>query len=409
MKSIRKLNHSLWLVFVGCSLSYLLIQLETLYFIFSQEIKGGRNIIEELGIVFFSQGQNLLLAGILALGFYFLRHNKITRGLYVLILAVMLFYLTVNQLFYERFFDHIQFGLVEGEANLSLLWGSFLAELDRVFFINLSLVGCSVFVFAYQLIPNQKPIESAETKHQNKIAIGLLFCWTLVSLWFNTRYNDERNWVNHPFITLTTSLFPNQEEIHIRKKELVNTDIYSLRYGTAPRDITFEGKIPANYPNGYREKPPNVIYIILESVGAKNIFPNPSFNELDSLLTPNLYKWRSQLISFPTIYNIFPGTTSSHFTIHTGGCADVIRNINRLSEIPYMGFTLPELFKKMNYETALFSSLFLYRTKYWYAQMPFDKKFIPDELPKKDLDRNKLTSWGIREEVSIEKSLDWLS
>ena len=76
-----------------------------------------------------------------------------------------------------------------------------------------------------------------------------------------------------------------------------DTDLFKLKFGTFDKDEQ-ENKFFKQYLLDRFPSRPNVIFILLESTGAKNIFQGESFNELDSLLTPNLNALKNNTFIF---------------------------------------------------------------------------------------------------------------
>ena len=99
---------------------------------------------------------------------------------------------------------------------------------------------------------------------------------------------------------------------------------------------------------------PNVLLVVLESVGAKQLFAG---DRLSARLMPRLAeRLAAGGVAFADLYAPFPGTTRSHVALETGG-GDIAGG-DFASEIR-AAFTAPtaaRCFARLGYRTAVFSA-----------------------------------------------------
>jgi len=152
----------------------------------------------------------------------------------------------------------------------------------------------------------------------------------------------------------------------------------------------------------------NVILIVLESVGAKDLLTDGGLPS--RALTPNLRALAEGGVLFDRLYAPFPGTTRSHISIHTGGHNPTLGGGKELSE-PYRGETLPRDFAAMGYRTALFSSARLdgEYSDAFLGNIGFGKlQDFAQDAHRRD-PRYYIHSWGAREEYTTGLMSQWIA
>lgn len=365
-------------------------------------------LLKEVFFLILGQAENIAVAAILT-GIYWVGHPfRIMRYVVFILFTFLMLFLISDQIFYSNFFDHIQFGYTQGEANLSLLFDSFLSQLNTLSISNLVVGIISCVILGKNILPEQSKSEIPiwfQKLGKKKLVTHIGF-WTymVMSVIVITKYNHD-NLLNHPLFSLINSYW-NPPQIDI---ENLTSEYEPLEYKLQYDQSEYEENLDIlNYAGTEFDKKPNVIFIILESIGAYNIFSSTDHDQLNQDLTPNLFKWKDNMVIYPRIYNIFPGTTRSHITIGTGGHSTSWGSPSELLDYNFTGATYVNSFKEEGYHTALFSSLILLNTDKFYNQLTFDHRFIPSLINPETARKQSLNSWGLKEDFVVSNCIDWI-
>jgi phosphoglycerol transferase MdoB-like AlkP superfamily enzyme len=408
----KNLYRSYIFIFLSLAGFYLLTQLE-IVLRFYPSAPGP----ELLGLLY-SQTENLLLAGGLAALFRLCYRRRRARRLYWGLLSLLWLYLTVNQLFYDTFADHLQFDFIElAGLSLARLSDSLLSQLGPLFYLNLLLAGLLSAWLYRQLAPPQRAAVSpwqAELAAHPKF-YGLLALALLAFGWFNA--NPQRNFSHHPLVTLAASLFRAETALADYPYN-PHLDLDSPRYGRPAFDPQTEAGLLA-YAQRRRQtfevrsaksskvSRPNLIYFILESVGSANLLPE---GRPDPAVTPNLHRLLPQAIIFPNLTNTFPGSERSHIPLNSGGITYTWGGGFKGQRYRYTGPTLAGELRRAGYQTGLFSAAFMDTENFFevYDDQPFDARLIPELEPPAYQQQHRLNSWGLDETEVLRRATGWL-
>ncbi len=404
----RNVYHSYRLIFLTTFAFYLFLQLQTMLQFYCQPGAGWLNYLNDLLGLVFSQAENLLVALGLTGLFCLARHSRPARWVYAGLLVLFLLYLALNQLFYAFFFDHLQFNFVETAGfGLDRLGDSILSRLGPLFYLNLALTAGLAALLCRQVIPLQvsrpQPAWAVELSRK-KPFYSLL---TLAFLAFGYLNADPgRPYSHHPLATLTGSLFHSEVSLADYPYN-PHLDLDTLRYGQSSFDATSEAPLLA-YARRRSELPrPNLVYLVLESVGSLNLFPA---GRPDPAITPHLSQYWRHAVLFPAIYNTFPGSERSHIPISTGGYTYTDGVGFKDTSYRYAGPTLAGELKGQGYQTGLFAAPFMDTENFLevYKNLPFDACLIPDLESQVYVQQHRLNSWGIDETEVLRRAAAWL-
>ena len=188
-------------------------------------------------------------------------------------------------------------------------------------------------------------------------------------------------------------------------------DLVSLRHGRPRHDPGSEAGVVA-YGEWRRRRSrihrPNVVLLVLESVGALNALGPDGLPDPEAL--PTLHAWRDRALVFPRVYTSFPGTTRSHVTLLTGGPTPTHGDVAHVLSFRYQGPTLLRALKALGYETALFSTSFPFHSlPALYRHEPLDAGNFPFDVDDPRYRDDALDSWGISERVLPREVGAWLA
>lgn len=358
--------------------------------------------------VLLAQGQNILVALLLGslvyLGWRRVSLRIATVGLAILVNLIVL----LDQISYRLYFQHFQVEMGDGGVPpFQLLTDSLVAEADWVFYLDLLLLGILFWLIGLFLkkingpkLPKVAPIAAALA-----IWCGISFC---AQPFFKNSLIPA-----HPLVSVIQSgLFDSSSLASLKSSACTGTqkrsDFYSLWKGL-PTPTTKQAALAHQKLLELGQARPNVILIVLESVGAVSLLRDDG--TFDAELTPTFDRLAKQGVLFPKVYDLFPGTVRSHVPLHTGGSSITSGSAFQEFSMPYHGPTLTSELSRLGYETALFSAQYMSfeNMKGFYERLPFDFKFTPDPSAKGSQKLPELNSWGVSEEAVSKEIIQWVS
>ncbi len=330
--------------------------------------------------------------------------EKIGKWAVLVLFFIILVYFTFNQLFYAIYFTNFRLGFNPEGQNISidLLKDSLVSVIDISFYINLIAISLIIIFSFYKYTKIENTYITKPIKRSAFIAFSLLIYFIFGFIFLKPKKMSE-----NAIFSLVESIFSKHTDNFDSLLSNANfNELLTLKYG----ENNLTDNAITNYTNQYltEKKKYNVVYIVLESVGALNILDNK--NDLDIALTPNLYALKNNSVLFPFIYDYFPATTRSHVPLICGGNSITYGSVNSELKYPYKGSTIISEFKKMNYQTGLFTAQFMdfESLDTFYSLQPFDEKYMPEKLSRDYTNQFKINSWGIDEKEPFEKMKNWI-
>jgi arylsulfatase A-like enzyme len=308
--------------------------------------------------------------------------------------------LLIDQVYYKVFLDHIHLGMFEGgqQFNPVITFGSFQKEVDWIFWVTSAIALAGAIWFARALlVPPERP------RHLRRIIeIAVVIAAIGLPAYSSKRYSHINE---HPLIGVVRE---------IEQTSMVN--VLAARHNSSARPATastepvdHDPRLAAFLAAGQpRATPPNVLLIVMESVGAVNLL-GPDGLPKESV-APNLARLARQGVVFNSIYTTFPGTTRSQISLHTGGRQVTFGGMSEV--LPqFEGPMLPRSMNDLGYSTALFSSERLdgEGTDVFLEHAGYQKFYdFARDLPGHEK-RNMIHSWGAREEYTTARVAEWMS
>jgi arylsulfatase A-like enzyme len=339
----------------------------------------------------FLQSQAIGVSALLGATAFGLGRWKAARWL-ILTLTVALNVVTLaDQVMYKILLDHVRPSLFErgSHVNVTVAFSSLTREIDAVFWygVTVALPGLAGLVYVMLRPPAGRP-----NLRWAVAPAAIIFVAGLPA----SRATQYYHLNEHPLVVAALdwrvgSLAPSLGH-------------RSAPHSAGPATMETESRF-ADLPR--RRKLPNVVLIVLESVGAVNLLtegglPSPIY-------TPNLAKLAQRGVLFNSVYSSFPGTTRSLVSLHTGGRQATQGDIGEYEQ-RYEGPMLSRSMKALGYETALFSSerLDVESCDVFLRQGDYDKfqDFGRDFAGRSP--ENSIHSWGAREEYTIGLIDNWL-
>lgn len=348
------------------------------------------------------QLQNLAIAGSLAGLAYLLAISLAGRWFSIAIASLVNLGLVADHIYYRLSFQHFRFSAVEGAQTFQeALWSSLRYELDTMFLVHVA----SAAVLMVWWLRQASRVEARDLTPIPTLArLLVLLSLGFISLGTHklaTVEADEHS--IHPLFALFDDLDPLRRDTHPSNGYL---SVATLPVEPPLLDERFS-QLQARL-NGLTA-PRNVILVILESVGARQLLTEQ--NQPSLALTPNLHSLAQHAVTFDALYSVFPGTVRSHVAINTGGVTLTWGNVFHEFSFPYIGPTLAGTLRAQGYETALFASqrLDFENMEGFYTQAGYDTVFDFGREPTEIQNSQALSSWGAREEYTLAKLEAWLT
>ncbi len=354
------------------------------------------------------QTENLLAAAAVGLLACLLAGRLATRWVMLALWAGLSFYLVFDQVYYKVFFDHFRPAIIEGagQVNAAQLFSSIAHELDLAFGLNSTLVVMFAVLLGWRRVV--RPGVAAPLAPTRRgawllpAAAAVLFVAGIPSV-FSSAY---RNVQHHPLLVLADESTRRSVIEDLRHEGEAPPEVVGpVEKGIREHDPRLAGAVRACRGGS---RPPNLVLIVLESVGARQLLggdglPSPQ-------VTPHLAKLARRGVVFDSVYSVFPATVRTHVAMTTGGRFPTWGSVYELLDLTYNGPTLPRAFAAGGYDTALFAGERLdgenmaafmrqagYKTFYDFAD---DRTHHTRETM--------ITSWGAREEFTIGLIDRWL-
>ena len=339
----------------------------------------------------FLQSEAIAVSALLGLAAFGLGRWRVVTWL-IPPLTLLLSVLTLaDQVMYKILLDHVRPSLFErgSHVNVMVALSSLTREIDAVFWCATAVAMLGLAGLVYVIV---RPPAGRPNLLWAFAPAAILFVAGLPALRATQYYHLNE----HPLVVAALdwrmgSLAPSlgrRVVAHAAGPAMVDTD---RRFADLPRS----------------PKPPNVVLIVLESVGALNLLTSGGLPS--PIYTPNLAKLAQRGVLFNSVYSSFPGTTRSLVSLHTGGRQATQGDIGEY-EHRYEGPMLSRSMKALGYQTALFSGerLDVESCDVFLKQGDYDKfQDFARDLARLS-PRNLIHSWGAREEYTIGLIDNWL-
>jgi arylsulfatase A-like enzyme len=388
---------------------YLLTQIEIVLEAYWQRLDGLHAQTREALTLLFGYNENLLVAALCTAAFYASRKRRGLRWLCVLGISLALLFLVVNQVFYVQIDQHLQFSPGDlASFNGWRILDSLQSFMGPVFYLNLTLWLVATLLLYRQLIAEQTtspgPRWWTALRSQRRWTGVSVITLIAAGLFLVDR---DREYVHHPLFTLAASLTRNDHRPPDPAEYDPSLDLYTLRYDQPAFSAASEQPLLDYFSARQARGQPNIIYLILESVGSLNLFKD---GQLDPAITPNLYQLRQHSVVFPAVYTVFPSSKRSHLAINTGGLTYTWSGEEIEGDFYYGGPTLARRMNELGYAAGLFSATFMDAENFLdvYRHEPFDAFVIPDYQNEDTIRLHLVNSWGIDEMEVLRRMTAWV-
>ena len=346
--------------------------------------------------------EHLWLSALLGLLVWLLGRDARVVVLSATFVAVVGIYLLIDQVYFSLFQGHLSLSASEGEIQgITSLWDSFASELGWVNLLSaLVLVGAVSWVIKRSAVGHEQEIRWFE--HPNLALI--------VAVWFLTGFVNSNSGPGYQKLDYLSSLWrPGAVEAPQPTARVSLERLYVTPYGNHTEPRSSREILAENFRalRSGRSGQPNILLLVLESVGSLQLMPNGKF---DPVYTPFLAAQQEQMQIFDNLYAPFPSTARSHIPMLTAGNNITWGSVYDEFRYPYTGTTLVGHYADLGYRTGFFSSGDLnYENRMaFYQHLPLDHLFGYKSLNLRELEDHGLNSWGMEEGYAWSKALEWV-
>ena len=352
--------------------------------------------LRRLGWLPLMQAENACAAVLVALLALAAAGRVWSRWIFFAGFAVVTLLVALDPSYYLLFEDHFRLSMGEGAQTMDPLRGlsSFTAMLSSakgVLLLNGLVAVLSLVWLGRQ--QNMGPIRCMGAMLWAS-ALALVLCLV-------PRPADLANATHHPFFPLLQEAVMRPVTAGLSAKAGDDAPL-DAKPSTAPALASAAARIRAASPK------PNIVLIILESVGAPQLLTAAGLP--DPKNTPNLAALARSAVVFDSVYAVFPGTVRNHLAINTGGFNVTWSSVFDTLHRDFTGPLIGRDFARAGYATALFSSerLDVEAMDIMESRAGWGTLYDFGRDVKNHTSDNVLNSWGAREEFTMKQIEPWL-
>lgn len=286
--------------------------------------------------------------------------------------------------------------LVDGLS--SHLADSAWSEFDRSS-LRLVLAVCAFhFFWAYQIRAASAPLP------RHAVKVWLLLLVILGGLWAGFRDRLPE----HPLVVLAMS---SADARGARGDgRALDQDLKSLRFGQFDEPPEVRQALAAT--QGFfaaRGRRPNVVFVVIESLGARRL---ASGGQIDPVTMPNLARLQARGgVLFDQVMVNHPETFFANIAMATAGRYPTWLDPASVVTRPWQGSLAVDAFHQADYRTGLFAAADLdyLGLSRFLAQGKYDQFVHYGALPAATRERDRLDSWGGRDDRMAARAASWLA
>lgn len=344
------------------------------------------------------QWQAVVVAAAMGLLVASVARTRATAALGLALFVVTHALVAFDQTAYRLFGEHMAMAQTEGgwrdlAAELPALLGSGIAAGGLLLLANLALLGITTSILARRL---RRPVT---VRTGRWMAAGAVW---LVGGFVVSRRVDARRLDEYPLSQLFASSTPAMPTVG----GIVPRDVlYRLRDSTWRDDDSSVAVAAAERVRSHY-RAPNVLLIVLESVGSEQLLPGGRF---DARVTPRLAARAANAIVLPELYSVYPATTRAHVPLMTGGRTITWGSVSDELTHRLNAPTFVSALKTGGYHTGLFAApdLRFGSLADFYRTMPWDTLVYYLDGGKALAKKDEIHSWGVNEDAVRPLAVSW--
>lgn len=394
------------LLYLGFSI---LIQVEDFALFLYRPDDGWRGALAFAAQLPFRQAEHIVFAAVLGSLAIPACRWRAGRLAYLTLFSLLLLYLVADQIAFRTFFGHVELSMINGPFDLGVARDSILAEIPPTLVPNvLAWIG-TVIVMGHRIWGRAASVRSSGDaalpgrNRRRATAVGAaafmgvsltLMAWTPAS-------PLDREAIP---VLVRSLLVATRDSV---QPLVPDPHLYRLRFGAASPAAETDGLDEVFGEIRQKAPHPNIVLVIMESVGAEQLFPKAG---VSPRITPTLAGMSDRVVSFENLYNTFPASLRGHLPINTGGRTITWSNFSGPVVDRYQGPVLVRELKKIGYRTALISAqiLGLENMDSFYRSLDFDHTYDPTVETDAFRASREVHSWGVDEDLARQRALEWI-
>jgi hypothetical protein len=353
----------------------------------------------------FLQLESIVFSGLLGLVAWMLATRRAGRWIAVILVFAANTYVMLDQVVYGLFFDHTRISSAGGRTpDLRLFVDSYLARLPLVIVLNLVLLAAFTVLLWRALFLGKHPLlDRVVFARRRTLMLALAIGAPSVAV---AATGEHHNLEHHPVLTL---LFDSLQTRRVPSDPDWAAPLFDPRYGVEKIEPAESAAI-AKVHDAIRSRaaPPNIVFVVLESVGAEQLLDHGA---PDRIATPFLFELSRHALLFDSVYSSFPGTARSHVDINTGGRIITYGSVYDELSHKYDGPLLVSEMKRLGYQTGCFDAagdLSNENMDSFYERLGFETFVHFGKLPLDLQEKYRVNSWGGDEDAFRKMAIDWI-
>lgn len=391
-------------LFISAFLSHwlitLLVQFEANYLYGSSQ-----SVLTSSTTLILSQEQNIALAVLVAFAGLFAAGNRSTRWVFIAWVTLCNLYVASNILSVKIFNQYFRPSFADGQLEGgSALWDSIAFEIDGTVLLNLGVVALMAIILGITSSRRKKISRGLTVKISASTLAIVAVAIFAGRIPMSDIMPNNANFASHPLVVFIQDT---RSQTNASPQLTVSAQEPDLDYWQTQSQFT-----APNLPEAARrahetiqrsEQQPNLILIVLESVGSLQLFPEGG--EANPAITPNISRLQKHALVFDSLYSVFPGTVRSHVALNTGGNTITWGSVSHELSYEYKGPTINRTMSSFGFATGLFSSqkLEFENMNGFYRGLQFDTFHQFGQLPGAEQERFQLNSWGGEEFKTLDR------
>ncbi len=355
------------------------------------------------------QGDNVLIALAGGLGGWVCASRRWSRLLWLGVCAIAMIYTLGDQVYFRIFLDHYRPGMAEGfgYGNPEVLWSSFSAAVGPAFYWTAAAALASICLllwFGVVRVPGSADWRTLWAATGFAVVSGL----TLAGSRIASTPSELENLGQNPLLVLVRESARSQVIDQVSRTR-PKAGLQSIAAGLPAERIDRDSRLSTLvYENLRRSHSPNVILIVIESVGSLQLLDDKG--RPSGIDAPNLARLARRGAVFDSVYTIFPATVRTHVALQTGGRALTWGSVFEMLDHKYLGPTLPGMFASHGYATAAYTGARLdYENMLrFYQNLRFGTFYEFGGDGAHHTPQYELNSWGAKEEFPVSLIEAWI-
>jgi len=354
------------------------------------------------------QLESLLVAVVVGLAYLYSRRRRALRWAAIGLALVVNIWCILDQMTFNLLRQHVSlFDEDVTVTGLTLdaprLVGSMLSEADWIAVLNVVLVAAAIRL-AWRVAHEPHAVRLMRWRFTPRFGVAA-GAYVMVSA-VMPGVVGTRGIHHHPMFAVFMTSRP-AAAIALADAEVPDSVSRRGRFGAYPPDGGVRQRLAAFQANAAGLHKPNVLFVILESVGSEQMLPN---GMPDPAVTPNLARLAQRAAIFPNLYTVYPSTTRAHVPMMTGGSTITWGSVHLELSLPYLGSTLPSALRSAGYRAGLFAAVDMRfaALERFYRSMPWDTVLHYGDGSGPLDPRQKVHSWGVNEDYLWTHARRWI-